>query len=64
MKNPEYETRLDHFLDKAFKANHPAMRDWVRIKFELKELRRERQMLSNEVAIFAKKRLWDHAKGL
>ena len=36
------EERLDQLFMKAFETNHPAMLDWVRIKFELKRLRNER----------------------
>lgn len=35
----EAEGRLDQVFIKAFETNHPAMRDWVAIKFELKKLR-------------------------
>ena len=35
----EAEDRLDQVFLNAFETNHPAMLDWVAIKFELKELR-------------------------
>ena len=35
----EAEDRLDQVFINAFEANHPAMLDWVAVKFELKELR-------------------------
>lgn len=33
------EDRLDQVFIAAFETNHPAMLDWVAIKFELKKLR-------------------------
>ena len=33
------EDMLDQVFISAFETNHPAMLDWVAIKFELKELR-------------------------
>lgn len=36
---PDYEQRLDKLFSKAFKSSDPAMKDWVKIKFELRELR-------------------------
>ena len=43
-KIPDYEERLDQLFDLAFcqsslTKNHPAMLDWIRVKFELQELR-------------------------
>jgi hypothetical protein len=35
----EHESRLDALFCEAFDTNHPAMLDWVAIKFELKGLR-------------------------
>lgn len=35
----EVEQKLDELFCNAFETNHPAMLDWVNIKFELKELR-------------------------
>jgi len=39
MEIPDYEQRLDQVFLVAFSTNHPAMLDWVQIKFELKSLR-------------------------
>lgn len=36
---PNYEQRLDDLFNKAFDTNDPAMKDWVKIKFELRKLR-------------------------
>jgi len=36
---PDYEQRLDELFSKAFKSSDPAMKDWVKVKFELRELR-------------------------
>ena len=33
------EDRLDQVFINAFETNHPAMLDWVEVKFELKKLR-------------------------
>lgn len=33
------EDRVDQVFVEAFETNHPAMLDWVTIKFELQELR-------------------------
>lgn len=35
----EAEERIDQVFLEAFETNHPAMLDWVSIKFELKDLR-------------------------
>ena len=39
---PEYEQRLDDLFSEAFDTNHPAMKDWVLMKIELKRLRNGR----------------------
>jgi hypothetical protein len=39
MKNPTHEDKIDQLFSEAFNANHPAILDWVGIKFELKALR-------------------------
>lgn len=45
-KHPEkFEERLDALFSTAFPTNDPAMLDYVRLKFELKELRRDRARL-------------------
>jgi len=36
----EAEERLDNLFSAAFGVDHPAMIDWVVIKFELKRLRK------------------------
>lgn len=36
----EAEERLDNLFSAAFGVDHPAMIDWVSIKFELKRLRK------------------------
>jgi hypothetical protein len=40
-KIPDYEERLDQLFDLAFsfKTNHPCMLDWIKVKFELRDLR-------------------------
>lgn len=39
MKIPANEARLDKTFEEAFDVNHPAMHDWVKIKFELRKFR-------------------------
>jgi hypothetical protein len=38
-KMSEVEHKLDQLFCNAFSTHHPAMIDWVRVKFELKTLR-------------------------
>lgn len=40
------EDRLDQVFMDAFETNHPAMLDWVTIKFELQQLRRASPWIS------------------
>ena len=37
---PDYEKRLDKLFVNAFPSDHPAMNDWVKLKFELQEMRK------------------------
>ena len=37
---PDYEERLDKLFVNAFPSDHPAMNDWVKLKFELQEMRK------------------------
>ena len=45
----EAEERLDQVFIQAFETNHPAMLDWVAIKFELKRLRAAKEERGEEI---------------
>lgn len=49
-REAEAEERLDGLFDDAFRANDEPMLDYVRLKFELKALRQERDTLARRVA--------------
>ena len=37
----EAESRLDALFGEAFQGDHPALKDWIAIKFHLKDTRRK-----------------------
>lgn len=57
-ETPTPEKNLDHLFSTAFETNHPAMLDWMNVKFRIIQLERELAASQDQVAALREAFRW------